>query len=94
MSTKPGIPHCDSCAPEFSCWGNRFEPCRKQEASGALFDSRLLSRALLSNKAAARFRDESRQAIRIDQETDARVVCYIHPDGRILIDAVRIRKPK
>ena len=25
-----------------------------------------------------------------DEETDARVVCYLHPDGRILIDAVRL----
>lgn len=25
-----------------------------------------------------------------DEATDARVVCYLHPDGRILIDAARL----
>lgn len=36
---------------------------------------------------------EASQRIIVDPETDARVVCYVHTDGRVLIDAVRIPQP-
>lgn len=63
--------------------------------SGAsLFDRRLLARCLMSKKDAKRFRLEARMDIVRDEVTDARVVCYIHPDGRILIDAVRLPNAK
>lgn len=61
------------------------------QGSGApLFDPRLLARCLMSKEDAAKFRQEARMDIVRDEETEARVVCYIHPDGRILIDAVRL----
>lgn len=56
----------------------------------ALFDPVLLHRCRMSEADAAQFRDEARQSIHLDEETQARVVCYVHPDGRVLIDAVRI----
>lgn len=45
----------------------------------------------MSNEDAARFRLEASMGIVRDEETDIRVVCYVHPDGRILIDAVRLQ---
>lgn len=55
-----------------------------------VFDRDLLTRSILNEKAAEIFRAESKQVILRDPETDARVVCYQHPDGRVLLDAVRL----
>ncbi len=57
-----------------------------------MFDIVVLARSRMTEAGAKRFRDESRQSIVLDDETGARVVTYIHPSGRILIDAVRLPK--
>jgi hypothetical protein len=59
-----------------------------------VFDRDLLTRSILNEKAAEIFRAESKQVILRDPETDARVVCYQHPDGRVLLDAVRLPENK
>ena len=56
----------------------------------AMFDRTLLDRCIMSDEAAARFRAEARLCVRKAPDTGARVVAYVHPDGRVLIDAVRI----
>lgn len=58
-----------------------------------LFDAGLIARAVLSDADAAKFRAESRQSIITDEETQARVVFYVHPNGAILMDAVRLHQP-
>lgn len=55
-----------------------------------VFDRDILTRSILNEKAAEIFRAESTQVILRDEITDARVVCYRHPDGRVLLDAVRM----
>jgi hypothetical protein len=53
-----------------------------------VFDLDILTRSVLNEKAAEILRAESKQVILRDDITDARVVCYQHPDGRVLFDAV------
>lgn len=60
------------------------------EATIQFFEPRLLTRCLMSEKDAESFRQKSQMHIVRDEATDARVVCYIHPDGRFLIDAVHL----
>lgn len=57
------------------------------------FNQRLLSRATMSEPDAAAFREQAQQRVLLDEETGARVVCYVHPDGRILMDAIRLLGP-
>jgi hypothetical protein len=59
-----------------------------------VFDGDLLTRSRLNEKAAEKFRSESKQVILRDSESDAMVICYQHPDGRVLLDAVRFPENK
>ena len=55
-----------------------------------MFDPDILSRAVMDDETAEKFRRESKQVILRDPITEARVVCYRHPDGRVLLDAIRL----
>lgn len=57
-----------------------------------IFDRDILTRSIFNEKSAEIFRSKSKQIVLRDHETDARVVCYLHPDGRLLLDAVRLPK--
>ena len=61
--------------------------------SKPLFDPRLIAQCVLTDRERRKFMLRSRQRIFRDQETGARVVCEVHEDGRILIDAVRLPTP-
>ena len=54
-----------------------------------LFDPVLLDRCVMSLAEVIRFREEARMCVRKDDESGVHVVAYVHPDGRVLIDAVR-----
>lgn len=44
----------------------------------------------MDDDAAEKFRRESKQTLLRDPETQAVVECYRHPDGRVLIAAIRL----
>ena len=62
--------------------------------STPLFNPTLLTRATMLPASADRFRSESEKRILKDPETNARVVFYIHPSGRILLDAIQFPPAK
>ena len=61
--------------------------------SASFLDPVLLDRCRLSDEDAKQFRNEARLCCRRDEATGAIIVCYVHPDGRILIDAIRLPTP-
>jgi hypothetical protein len=75
-------PQRDRC---YTCQGTGEKP-----DGNAMFDPDILSRAVMDDETAEKFRRESKQVILRDPITEARVVCYRHPDGRVLVDAIRL----
>ena len=55
-----------------------------------MFNTEILSLAIICDTDAEKFRNESTQVILRDPETEARVVCYRHLDGRILVDKIHL----
>lgn len=53
-----------------------------------LFDYRLLDRYILSDAEASTFRAEAKKCVRYDEATGTKIVCYLHPDGRVFIDSI------
>ena len=53
------------------------------------FPVELINRCLLPEDEATTFREESRMEILRDPDTESRIVFFVHPDGRILMDAIR-----
>ena len=61
-------------------------PC----SASSVFSPELLSRATMPAAECDKFRDEAKMVVLRDPLTDARAVCYQHPDGRVLLDAIRL----
>lgn len=60
------------------------------EPRNAFIERSVLARAEMSPEDAEAFRREATMGTMRDCQTAASVVYYIHPDGRVLIDAIRV----
>ncbi len=69
---------------------HQLDTLERPHGSNLFFQSNLLDRCRLTDEEAKRFKDQANQECQRDESTGAVVVCYVHPDGRILIDAVRV----
>lgn len=60
--------------------------------SDQLFSSALMSRCLMPPWEAAEFKIHAERHVFIDRGNGAKVICYQHHDGRILVDEIILPK--
>jgi hypothetical protein len=62
-----------------------------QEANGSMFPIRVVARSIATAKETSRMKRDGRMVIINDPDnTGAQVVCYLMPDGHVLLDEIRL----